>query len=448
MVCGGVWWCVVVWCGVKKRFNFYTHGVPFLETRYDLCMHTKRKREETTEPGFCFIPYAVEPIATSAKIAAEILEDILVAVDGLVVEAPSDEVVDVDLKLWKCPFNECANGYKNEKGLVQHFRIIHHNEKLLPIDERPYKCPLTGCPNAYTCKKLLDLHFRLTNHVGNVKQEKNFICTEVGCARAFHISYNLKRHMSTHKRERNFSCTLCTATFMHSGTRNDHMIVHTTDKPYPCSTCGESFRSKWGLKKHKWIHDGIKPYGCEFCNDRFRSSSSLHAHWICQHAAKDHPTRVEWYRKRNKAAKWKYDNDEAYRILGNHRSRQKMFLITNKIKKVNSTHQSMGCEPEEMIDNLHDNNRSYVCGDPNLSIDHIRPLANFGASIKCAIVQFEAFSYLNQQLLTKRENETKSDRYTAQDAAIFEASEAGMAIAELKIFWKSEGVCSCCEWCS
>ena len=108
----------------------------------------------------------------------------------------------------------------------------------------------------------------------------------------------------------------------------------------------------------------------------------------------------------------------------------------------------MGCEPEEMIDHLNDNDRGYVYGDPNLRVDHIRPLANFGKSIACAIIQFEAFSYLNQQLLTHEENSTKRDKYTKQDAELYEASEVGKAIAQLKIQWKADKICVGCKWCT
>ena len=108
----------------------------------------------------------------------------------------------------------------------------------------------------------------------------------------------------------------------------------------------------------------------------------------------------------------------------------------------------MGCEPEEMIVHLDQNNRGYVYGDPRLVVDHTRPLANFGKSIECALIQFEAFSYLNQQLLTIEENATKSDRYTAQDAAVFESSENGKKLAQLKIHWKADKICEGCKWCA
>ena len=88
-------------------------------------MHTKRKREEpTTEPGFCFIPYAVKPIATATEIAAEILEDILVAVDGLVLDAPSDEVV---LNPWKCKEDGCKkNPVRLGRYLTDGIHLLLH----------------------------------------------------------------------------------------------------------------------------------------------------------------------------------------------------------------------------------------------------------------------------------------------------------------------------------
>ena len=227
-------------------------------------------------------------------------------------------------------------------------------------------------------------------------------------------------------------------------------MVH-GERMFECTdiNCCLWFHTKERVQHHiAVVHNGIKTWECEHCDKKVGSSGELRRHSIRRHMSVDDPLRVAFYLTENVWVKNRYATNPVFRIIGIHRGRQRRFLKTNNIKKMNSTHQSMGCEPEKMIEHLNDNDRGYVYGDPILRVDHIRPLHNFGESIACALVQYEAFSYLNQQLLTVEENSKKSDRYTAQDAAIFEASENGKKLSLLKIQWKADKICEGCKWCA
>jgi hypothetical protein len=107
----------------------------------------------------------------------------------------------------------------------------------------------------------------------------------------------------------------------------------------------------------------------------------------------------------------------------------------------------MCCTPDELIVYVNDNERGFVYGTDGLQLDHVRPLASFGDSMRCPAVQLEAFCYINLQLLPDTENYSKHDKYTKKDAEIYEASERGLAIADQRVIWRAEKICPGCEWC-
>jgi hypothetical protein len=132
--------------------------------------------------------------------------------------------------------------------------------------------------------------------------------------------------------------------------------------------------------------------------------------------------------------------------MHNLRNRIWHFLHKCGATKCDHTYDILMCSLEYLIIFLDKNDRGLKYEDKGVEIDHVRPLASFKAVITCKIQQYMAFGFNNLQLLTRVDNNARSDIFTEQDAFEYAESERGIAIAVMQSQMISDGVCNC-EFC-
>ncbi|XP_015431189.1 PREDICTED: zinc finger protein 568-like [Dufourea novaeangliae] len=176
-------------------------------------------------------------------------------------------------------------------------------------DEKKYICTFLGCDKAFVRPSRLARHIRF--HTG----ERSYKCNYPRCEKAYTNSSHLKRHMETHdavkktyecpecqlsisnrhnlKRHYNLmhgdhsklTCKECNETFTKKYQLATHMSMHTGEL-HKCDQCNKSFTNFRRYKRHRATHDeGTKTYSCTVagCTENFKKWQLLCAHLKTQH---------------------------------------------------------------------------------------------------------------------------------------------------------------------
>lgn len=116
-----------------------------------------------------------------------------------------------------------------------------------------------------------------------------YLCTVLGCGRAFLDRESFSLHVSLHSGDMIPSkfCPKCDHHFNSIFELDIHKIrVHGMVNPfqYFCVTCSKECGSQLMLSEHIWEeHDKKKPFGCVSCARRFPSRVALYAHVVMIH---------------------------------------------------------------------------------------------------------------------------------------------------------------------
>ena len=197
--------------------------------------------------------------------------------------------------------------------------------------------------------------------------------------------------------------------------------------------------------KHALQDDPLKTKHKRICGEGFATTGERRTHFIIHHTEADDPIRLAFYERVNANIRWRYANDETFRIICLARAAIRRVLDKMGLGKVEVSEELLGCTYDELVVHLNTNNRGFVYGDDitfgKLHIDHIRPIANF--NVLCYIELKKACNFNNLQLLPWKENNKKRDEFPPAAAAVYAISVGGMAIAELAVGWRASGICKC-----
>lgn len=148
------------------------------------------------------------------------------------------------------------------------------------------------------CSKSFNRNARLTEHIRSHTNERPFVCTHVGCSKAFLRDTHLKHHLkSAHSDIRDYHCSWegCDKSFA-TGTRlRRHLEAHQGREKYRCrgyDGCNKTFRKHETLRKHILTeHEhNPKPFSCDHvsrdgsrCDQSFDREDRLRAHQRALH---------------------------------------------------------------------------------------------------------------------------------------------------------------------
>lgn len=208
----------------------------------------------------------------------------------------SPRIFPSQLKNIRCTYDGCDKTFNRPAKLVAHLRS-HTNE-------RPFICTHLGCNKAYLQDKHLQHHIKSSH-----SSERKFQCEWEGCDKAFLTSTRLKRHYKVHEGNERFRCTEyppCNQYFRKHQTLQRHIRTeHLKLMPYPCAhvdpitgeKCDSGFDTSNSLRRHQERVHGSARYFCSECtltgsfnldgtplNLGFSSYSKLQAHIRKEHA--------------------------------------------------------------------------------------------------------------------------------------------------------------------
>lgn len=119
--------------------------------------------------------------------------------------------------------------------------------------------------------------------------EKNFVCREPGCGKAFQKPSGRMEHERIHSGERPFSCELCDKKFIQKSHLTAHMRAHLDVKPYICKfpNCDKRFTQRSNFDQHTRHHTGERPFTCPFrlCGKTYSQRSALISHKKKRHGS-------------------------------------------------------------------------------------------------------------------------------------------------------------------
>ena len=298
----------------------------------------------------------------------------------------------------------------------------------MPCCPKKHKCTHEKCEVVCVNPSSLVKHMR--THTGG----KPFKCQHHDCGKSFTQSGILTRHMRTHTGVKPYACEKCKKAFSTYGNLCKHMLTHSGVKPHVCKTCDKTFSEPGNLVVHMRTHSGVKPYACETCGEAFSLSVGLRRHVIYNHTDKDSRAYKEFTEKINAYHRDKYATHGEFRVAIASRGALRRFLNTTGGTKSGHTEELVGCTWAALIAHLNDNSYGYYVGQPNIHVDHIRPIASFSLS-NGPIAQHEAMNWNNLQLMWGTDNISKGSHYNAEEYA---NSDAGKAIAKLRAGWDKQ----------
>lgn len=226
--------------------------------------------------------------------------------EGSTARPVSDSIANVPLNniqiVFKCSQPDCNQHFTNEQ-LLKYHRNCHGSDGIQIVcpecSSNDFKSFTTLHTHLWRSHKVdLDLFAcrlcnfktpilsRLKNfHEKIHSDEKNYICSFVGCEKSFKNSKQLKNHCEVHKRKKKMKIAA-------DQTKPKTIIdVDDVSKRIQCSECGKGFSSESGLYIHSMEHKtDEKKFKCEECeystNDHnsFRRHKSQHSnlhHYKC-----------------------------------------------------------------------------------------------------------------------------------------------------------------------
>ncbi|CAI0470700.1 unnamed protein product [Linum tenue] len=174
-------------------------------------------------------------------------------------------------KLFKCPIESCSKEFMYQGNVKRHVEGMHIESSNDTGGEKQCVCKEPGCGKAFKFPSKLQKH-----QYSHVKLDSvEAMCLELGCNKHFSNEKCLRAHIQTAHRYMN--CVICGSKQLRKNIKR-HLRTHEagseTTERVAChhDGCSLTFSSKTNLNQHvKAVHLHVKPYGCSFpgCGKRF-----------------------------------------------------------------------------------------------------------------------------------------------------------------------------------
>ena len=92
-----------------------------------------------------------------------------------------------------CTFDDCQASYRRKDHLTRH---------LLQHEGKTFKCPIENCNLNFSIQGNMKRHVKEIHGEDststNVKNQKQFVCPEIGCGKVFKFASKLRKHEDSH----------------------------------------------------------------------------------------------------------------------------------------------------------------------------------------------------------------------------------------------------------
>ncbi|XP_058110937.1 transcription factor IIIA-like [Magnolia sinica] len=176
-----------------------------------------------------------------------------------------------------CPVDDCHSSYRRKDHLTRH--LLQHQGKL-------FTCPVENCNHRFAFQGNMTRHVKELHDDESPASEgqKQHICQEFGCGKAFNYASQLRKHEDSHVKLDSVEAVClepgCMKTFSNAKCLKAHLL--SCHRYIPCEVCGTQ-QLKKNIKRHLCIHDNqgvAERIKCSYegCLHTFSTRSNLKQH--------------------------------------------------------------------------------------------------------------------------------------------------------------------------
>ncbi|PON85028.1 TFIIH C1-like domain containing protein [Trema orientale] len=183
-----------------------------------------------------------------------------------------------------CSVDDCRSSYRRKDHLTRH--LLGHKGIL-------FKCPIENCKREFSIQGNMKRHVK-EQHNGDhpstsTESEKQYVCQEAGCGKAFRFASKLRKHEDSHVKLESVEAVCaepgCMKIFTNEQCLKEH--IHSCHQHIACEICGTK-QLKKNLKRHLRTHEEKGPFErikCMYkgCDHSFSTKSNLNQHVKAAH---------------------------------------------------------------------------------------------------------------------------------------------------------------------
>ncbi|XP_058090189.1 transcription factor IIIA-like [Magnolia sinica] len=177
-----------------------------------------------------------------------------------------------------CPLDNCHSSYRRKDHLTRH--LLQHQGK-------HFTCPVESCNRKFVFQGNMTRHVKELHDdespVAASEGQKQHICQEFGCGKAFKYASKLRKHEDSHVKLDSVEAVClepgCMKTFSNAKCLKTHLL--SCHQYIPCEVCGTK-QLKKNIKRHLRTHDEeeVERIKCSYegCLHKFSNRSNLKQH--------------------------------------------------------------------------------------------------------------------------------------------------------------------------
>ncbi|PON82344.1 TFIIH C1-like domain containing protein [Trema orientale] len=183
-----------------------------------------------------------------------------------------------------CSVDDCRSSYRRKDHLTRH--LLGHKGKL-------FKCSIENCRREFSIQGNMKRHVREQHNGDNpstsTESEKQYVCQEAGCGKAFRFASKLRKHEDSHVKLDSVEAVCaepgCMKIFTNEQCLKEH--IHSCHQHITCEVCGTK-QLKKNLKRHLRTHEEkgpVESIKCMYkgCDHTFSTKSNLNQHVKAAH---------------------------------------------------------------------------------------------------------------------------------------------------------------------
>ncbi|XP_061362314.1 transcription factor IIIA-like [Gastrolobium bilobum] len=178
-----------------------------------------------------------------------------------------------------CTVDDCQASYRRKDHLTRH--LLQHKGKT-------FTCPIENCSCDFAFKGNMTRHVKEFHNKNSastgVKNQKQYVCPEIGCGKVFKFASKLQKHEDSHVKLESIEVVCLYPGCMKHFTNVQCLRVHTKSchQYVTCETCGKK-QLKKNIKRHLCKHEtgsSSEVFHCENkgCSSTFSNKSNLRKH--------------------------------------------------------------------------------------------------------------------------------------------------------------------------